>query len=121
MMDEKKYMDMVRPVARQMCILAGLNPDQIMYVSKSETLLHHEKLMANTHMFPGREMWGVKAPYAPNDVMLERVHMPPYRAATNDEIGPTPLWATFRAAAYDAILGHYAVNQVILAGKEVPA
>lgn len=119
-MDEKKYMDMIQPVAKQMCILAGLNPDEIVYVPRIDTILRHEKMRMAQTEFRERMVWAPKPSFNQNEMILEKVMMPSYRSFQGDDTVSVPMWITFRAAAFDCILAHYAVNQVIMTGKEIP-
>lgn len=113
---------MVEPVARQMCRLAYQNPDETMYVPRSMTLFRHDMLRYGRETFQGRNM--LAAPMygsqSANEFRFEQVRMPSITVPADDPSISVPLWQCYKAAAYDAILGSYAVKQVMLTGKDVP-
>ena len=117
----EKFHYLIEPVAKQMCILAGLDPEMLVYVPRSSTETRVTKLQMGQHTFQRRSFYAMPASIQYNDMKLERVEMPFTKVYIDDERGemPVPTWMVFREAAYDAILAHYAVRHVLLAGKEV--
>lgn len=113
---------MIEPVAKQMCILAGLIPTNFVYVPASKTRTRVEEMYVARERFASREVWAppINSSMAHTGQMaMEKVRMPSY-ASDNDTDINVETWRCFRGAAYDAILGYFAVKQVLMAGKEVP-
>lgn len=119
-MDKTTYWKMIDDVARQMCIIAGENPDEMLWcpVSRGETR-EYINMLARERFEGG--VFLKNASYAPHPVRVafEEVRLPPYTSVKEDRETQMPRWRTYRAAASDAILGSYAVKQVLLAGGPV--
>lgn len=123
-MDEVEMQKMIEPVAKQMCILAGLNPEHFVYVPASRIRTRAEDMFVVRERYPSREVWGIPLNFSASEaamgkVAMEKVRMPSYSCESDTDIN-APMWKCFRGAAYDAILGYFAVKQVLMVGKEIP-
>lgn len=113
--------NMIEPVARQMCIVAGADPDSMVYVLCSWTLTKAEKLSSSRTYFPGALVFASPSPSMYNNrVEMNIMSIPAFRSDADDPEIYAALWLIYRDAAYDAIIAHYAVKQVIMVGKEIP-
>ncbi len=112
-MDPKRLEELTEKVARQMCVLAGLDPDASVYVPLSDLKTHKGTMCGVVLYFPGRELLAHKNSN-PMDLSFERVMVPPY--TTRNAIGPvySVMWKTYRRAAQDAVLGYYAFRHVLM-------
>jgi transcription antitermination factor NusG len=104
----------IENVARQMCIVAGLNPEEYVNATDEDT----QTLAERRRSFTGPQDVYVPGPnnYQGNVVMEKRT-LPGYVMVTS--VYPMPRWRTFRPAAFEALLGFYAVKQVLMAGEPV--
>lgn len=116
-MNKQQYWKMIDDVARQMCIIAGENPDDMMFCPASFGETREYGMTLARERFEGGTFLK-HAQYAPHPVKVafEEVRLPPYNSIIEDRPVQMPRWRTYRAAASDAILGSYAVKQVLLAG-----
>lgn len=109
--------DMIEEVARQMCYVAGLEPMAPVEVEEHDTVIevidgYHAKKMVQMHdVFVKDHNYS-----SPSDMRMKVERLVVESAARRITVYR---WQAFRRAAYHAILAHYAVKQVILAGGSV--
>jgi len=110
-------LELIEKVAKQMCIVAGLDPDAMVQAADKYTQTVPERNIGYTS---SQEVWvpgqgGMT--YGAQAVTMERRMMPGYEIV--NAVYPIQRWKTYRPAAYEALLGFYAVKQVLLAGEPV--
>lgn len=111
---------LIENVARQMCIVAGLEPDDYVQAVAEDTFTPYEGYVPTI--------------YGPTDVYSPPAGGMPYGQSMNQftmekrviprvkEVQPTQSfhrWQTFRRAAFMALAGHYAVKQILMVGEPV--
>ena len=108
---------LIENVARQMCIVAGLEPDGYVQATPEETFTPYEGYVPT--------IYGPTDVYGPvtntlnygSQIALEKRVIPRVKEAQ-----PTQSfhrWQTFRRAAFMALAGHYAVKQILMVGEPV--
>lgn len=119
-MDKTTYWKMIDDVARQMCILANLNPDEMVHCPRSHGETRDFVLSLARERFAAKEfLTPMMYAQQPAYVAFGKDRVPSFVSIVDDHDVQMPRWRTYRAAASDAILGSYAVKQVLLAGGPV--
>lgn len=110
--------DMIEEVARQMCYVAGLDPTAPVEVEEHETIIEQVDGYQGKRMVQMHDVYvrGNDSYSSPNELRMKVERLVVEAAARRITVYR---WQAFRRAAYHAILAHYAVKQVILAGGSV--
>lgn len=108
---------LIENVARQMCIVAGLEPDDYVQATAEETFTPYEGYVPT--IYGPTDVYGpvTSAPNYGSQIAFERRTIPRVK-----EVQPTQLfhrWQMFRRAAFMALAGHYAVKQILMVGEPV--
>lgn len=111
---------LIENVARQMCIVAGLEPDEYIQATAEETYTPYERYMP-TYVGP-TEVFGPLTSMPSygqgmSQFTLERRTLPRVKEAQS--VQSFHRWLLFRPAAFMALCGYYAVKQVLMAGEPV--